>query len=172
MDSGLVFRMLGPLEVRLGGSLVPVGGPRQRALLALLLCHANRVVSRDQLVDELLGDQPAESAERMLRVQISRLRKAVAGGGLPRVLGRPPGYLLRVEPGELDLDVFEQRVAAGRDALSRGDPGRAAALLRGRSRCGAAGRWPIWSSSRLPGSRSSGSKRSVCSRPKTGSRQN
>ena len=131
MDAGLVFGILGPLEVRLSGSLVPVGGPRQRALLALLLCHANRVVSRDQLVDELLGDQPAESAERMLRVQISRLRKAVAGGGPPRVLARPPGYLLRVEPGELDLDVFEQRVAAGRDALRRGDPGRAAVLLRG-----------------------------------------
>jgi DNA-binding SARP family transcriptional activator/tetratricopeptide (TPR) repeat protein len=131
VDSGLVFGILGPLEVRLGGSLVPVGGPRQRALLALLLCHANRVVSRDQLVDELLGDQPAGSAERMLRVQISRLRKAVAGGGPPRVLARPPGYLLRVEPGELDLDVFEQRVAAGRDVLGRGDPGRAAVLLRG-----------------------------------------
>jgi DNA-binding SARP family transcriptional activator len=132
VDTGLVFGILGPLEVRRGGSLVPVGGPRQRALLALLLCHANRVVSRDQLVDELLGDQPAESAERMLRVQISRLRKAVAaGGGPPRLLARPPGYLLRVEPGELDLDVFEQRVATGRDALSRGDPGRAAVLLRG-----------------------------------------
>ena len=132
MDTGLVFGILGPLEVRRGGSLVPVGGPRQRALLALLLCHANRVVSRDQLVDELLGDQPAESAERMLRVQISRLRKALAdGGGAPRMLARPPGYLLRVEPGELDLDVFEQRVAAGRDALSSGDPGRAAVLLRG-----------------------------------------
>jgi len=130
VDSGLVFGILGPLEVRLGGSLVPVGGPRQRALLALLLCHANRVVSRDQLVEELLGDQPAGSAERMLRVQISRLRKVVAGGGPPRVLARPPGYLVRVEPGELDLDVFEQRVAAGRDALRRGDPGRAAVLLR------------------------------------------
>ncbi len=132
MNTGLVFGILGPLEVRRGGSLVAVGGPRQRALLALLLCHANRVVSRDQLVDELLGDQPAESAERMLRVQISRLRKAVdGGGGPPRVLARPPGYLLRVEPGELDLEVFEQQVAAGRDALSRGDPGQAAVLLRG-----------------------------------------
>src|SRR5690242_19734200 len=110
VEAGLVFGILGPLEVRLSGSLVPVGGPRQRALLALLLCHANRVVSRDQLVEELLGDQPAGSAERTLRVQISRLRKAVAGGGPPRVLARPPGYLLRVEPGELDLDVFEQRV--------------------------------------------------------------
>lgn len=113
MDTGLEFGILGPLEVRRGGTLLRVGGPRQRALLGLLLCHANRVVSRDQLAEELLGDQPAESAERMLRVQISRLRTALADGGPPRVLARPPGYLLRVEPGELDLQVFEQRAAAG-----------------------------------------------------------
>jgi len=124
----LGFGILGPLEVRLDGTLVRVGGPRQRALLALLLCHANTVVSVDQLTEELLGDLPAESAERMLRVQISRLRKVLAGGA-PRVLARPRGYVLRVEPGELDLEVFEQRAAAGRDALAHGDPGRAAVLL-------------------------------------------
>jgi DNA-binding SARP family transcriptional activator len=95
----------------------------------MLLCHANQVVSRDQLLDELLADQPAESAERMLRVQISRLRQALAGGGAPRVVARPPGYLLRVGDGELDLQVFEQRVAAGRQALEEGDPGGAAVLL-------------------------------------------
>jgi len=124
----LGFGILGPLEVRLDGTLVRVGGPRQRALLALLLCHANTVVSVDQLTEELLRDQPAESAERMLRVQISRLRKVLADGA-PRVLARPRGYVLRVEPGELDLEVFEQRVAVGRDALAQGDPGRAAVLL-------------------------------------------
>jgi len=130
VDTGLVFGILGPLEVRADGTLVHVGGPRQRALLALLLCHANRVISRDQLLDELLGDQLTESAERMLRVQVSRLRKVLADGDAkPRLLARPPGYLLRVEPGELDLHVFEQQVAAGRDALARGDPGRAAVLL-------------------------------------------
>lgn len=131
MDTGLQFGILGPLEVRAGGTLVHVGGPRQRALLALLLCHANQVVSRDQLIEELLAGQPAGAAAvRLLRVQISRLRQVLADNdGLPRVLARPPGYVLRVEPGELDLEVFEQRVAAGRDALSRGDPGRAAVLL-------------------------------------------
>ena len=114
MDTHLVFGILGPLEVRAGGTLVHIGGPRQRALLALLLCHANRVVSRDQLIDELLSDQPAESAERMLRVQVSRLRQALSGcDGQARVLTRSPGYQLRVEDGELDLQVFEQRVAAG-----------------------------------------------------------
>jgi DNA-binding SARP family transcriptional activator len=131
VGSRVEFRILGPLEVRLGGAAVRVGGPRQRALLGLLLCHANRVVSRDQLIDELLRDQLAGSAEPVLHVQISRLRKALADGDpQPRLLARPPGYLLRVEDGELDLDAFEQRVAEGRRALEHGDPGRAAALLR------------------------------------------
>jgi DNA-binding SARP family transcriptional activator/tetratricopeptide (TPR) repeat protein len=130
MGTGLEFEILGPLEVRHGGAPVHVGGPRQRALLVLLLCHANRVVSRDQLIDELLAGQPAGSAERMLRVQVSRLRRAIADDdGPPRLIARPPGYLLRVEPGELDLQVFEQRVAAGRGALDQGDPGQAAMLL-------------------------------------------
>src|SRR5215469_4286326 len=69
VGTGLEFRILGPLEVRLGGTLVRVGGPRQRALLGLLLCHANRVLSRGQLTDELLSDQSPASADRMLRVQ-------------------------------------------------------------------------------------------------------
>jgi DNA-binding SARP family transcriptional activator/DNA-binding CsgD family transcriptional regulator len=130
VDARLEFAILGPLQVRAGGRLVHVGGPRQRALLALLLCHVNRVVSRDELIEELLAGQPAGAAERMLRVQISRLRKAlVGGGGPPRLLARPPGYLLRVKPGELDLQVFEQRLAAGRLALGRSDPGRAVVLL-------------------------------------------
>jgi predicted ATPase/DNA-binding SARP family transcriptional activator len=130
VEARLEFGILGPLEVRLGGTLVHVGGPRQRALLALLLCYANRVVSRDELIEELLGDQPRESVERMLRVQISRLRQVLGGGdGPPRLVARPPGYLLRVQDGELDLQVYEQRVAAGRRALEQGDPGAAAALL-------------------------------------------
>jgi DNA-binding SARP family transcriptional activator len=127
----LEFRILGPLEVWLNGAAVRVGGPKQRALLALLLCNANRVVSRDQLIDELLSDQPAGSAEPVLHVQISRLRKALADGDpQPRLLARPPGYVLRVEDGELDWQAFEQRVTDGREALEQGDPGRAAVLLR------------------------------------------
>ena len=83
MGTGLEFAILGPLEVRAGGELVHVGGPRQRALLGLLLCHANRVVSRDELIEELLAGQAAESADRMLRVQITRLRQALATGTSP-----------------------------------------------------------------------------------------
>src|SRR5215831_21289133 len=104
---------------------------RWRSGSTALLCNANRVVSRDQLTDELLRDQSAGSAEHVLHVQISRLRKALADGDLrPRLLARPPGYLLRVEDGELDLHTFEQRVTDGRQALEQGDPGQAAVLLR------------------------------------------
>jgi YVTN family beta-propeller protein len=98
----------------------------------VLLCNANRVVSRDRLVDELLGDQPAESAERMLRVQVSRLRKALAvDGDDTRLVARARGYVLRVEEGELDLQTFERLLADGRQALEAGDPERAVLLLRG-----------------------------------------
>ena len=130
MGTRLRFAILGPLEVRRDGLPVRVGGPRQRALLALLLCNANLVVSRARLVDELMGDRPADSAERMLHVQISRLRKALAADGDdPRLLARAPGYLLRVEDGELDLHAFEQCLSNGRQALEHGDPLQAAVML-------------------------------------------
>lgn len=128
----LDFGILGPLEVRCDGAAVTIGGPRQRALLALLLCNSNRVLSRDRLIDELLADRSGHASDGMLRVQVSRLRKALADGAgdEPRLIARPPGYLLRVEPGELDLDTFEALVRDGRAALERDDPERATALLR------------------------------------------
>jgi DNA-binding SARP family transcriptional activator len=105
------FRVLGPLEVRIDGVQIPVGGPKQRALLALLLLSANRVVSRDRLVTELFAGEGEETATRRLNVQISRLRAALTSNGdEPRVITRSPGYILRVEPGELDLETFERLV--------------------------------------------------------------
>jgi ABC-type transport system substrate-binding protein/DNA-binding SARP family transcriptional activator/DNA-binding beta-propeller fold protein YncE len=126
----LEFRILGPLEVRVDGVHVHIGGPRQRALLALLLCNANHVVARDRLVEDLLGGLPPESARRMLQVQISRLRKTLdPRGDQLRLVARSPGYLLRVEEDELDLHVFERRVADGRRSLERADPVQASAML-------------------------------------------
>jgi YVTN family beta-propeller protein len=130
-DDRLEFRVLGPLEVRADGVAVRVGGPKQRALLAMLVLSANRVVSRERLVDELADDQPAEAADRTLAVQVSRLRKALgSGGGESRLVARAPGYVLRVDAGELDLWIFERALADGRRALEEGDPERAADLLR------------------------------------------
>src|SRR5438034_5122372 len=131
-SSRLEFRILGPLTVRVDGAPVPAGGPKQRALLALLLLSANRVVSRERLIDELFADQSLNSADHALRNHVSRLRKvlAAAASDEPRLAARAPGYLLRVEPGELDLESFERLVAEGREALAAGDPPAAAKSLR------------------------------------------
>jgi YVTN family beta-propeller protein len=122
------FRILGPIEVRANGISLSLGGPRQRALLALLLLSANRVVSRDRLAEELLSDQRPETRDHTLRVQVSRLRKAL-GAEKSRLATRPPGYVLRVEPGELDYQRFEDLFALGRRSLEAGDPEQAAQLM-------------------------------------------
>jgi DNA-binding SARP family transcriptional activator len=130
--SRLEFRILGPLTVRVNGTAVPLGGPKQRALLVLLLLSANRVVSRDRLIAELFAEQSVTSAEHALRNQVWRLHKALSPvpAGEPRLVARPPGYLLRVEPGELDLERFEGLVADGRELLAAGDPAAAAERFR------------------------------------------
>src|SRR5215470_12653584 len=133
MSSGrLRFRILGPLAAFADEEPLQVGGPKQRALLALLLLSANRVVPRERLLAELFIELNTNSADHALRNQISRLRKvlAIAGAEPPRLVARPPGYLLRVEPGELDLEEFEQLVTDGREALATGDPACAARSLR------------------------------------------
>src|ERR671937_1331709 len=130
--SRLEFRILGPLAVRVDGETVPIGGPKQRAVLALLLLSANRVVPRDRLIDELFAEQSVNSADHALRNHVSRLRKVLAPAAAdePRLVARAPGYLLRVEPGELDLEHFERLAAAGRESLAAGEPAAAAESLR------------------------------------------
>jgi predicted ATPase/DNA-binding SARP family transcriptional activator len=126
------FCILGPLEVRKDGIRLALGGPKQRALLAILLLNADRVVSRDRLIEELWPDKPPAAARRALEVQVSRLRKALGTGDDERtaLLTRAPGYVLQVEPGALDLQRFEQLVAEGRRASADGEPARAALALR------------------------------------------
>jgi len=94
------FRILGPLEVAEGGRTIPIVGERQRALLAILLIHANEPVSTDELIDELWAEPPRASPKKNLQVQVSRLRKAL-GDASTRLLTQPNGYLLQVGPGEL-----------------------------------------------------------------------
>ncbi len=105
------FLILGPLEVRAHGRPLAVGGPRQRALLAVLLLNANHAVGRERLLDELSDDETSGTASHTLTNQVSRLRKVL---GESRLLTRAPGYLLRVEPGELDSDRFLALLDAGR----------------------------------------------------------
>jgi DNA-binding SARP family transcriptional activator/streptogramin lyase len=111
----LEFRVLGPLEVSDDGRPIALGGHKQRALLALLLLHANEVVSRDRLIDELWEADPPETARTALQVHISQLRKAV---GRERIVTQAPGYRAVVEAGELDLERFEQLLVDGADAAA------------------------------------------------------
>src|ERR671939_278386 len=93
------FRLLGPVEVVDDGETLPLGGQKQRAVLALLLLDAGRVVSTDRLIDALWSEQPPPTAPTSLQNFVSQLRKLL---GADVLVTKPPGYLLRVEPGRLD----------------------------------------------------------------------
>lgn len=128
------FHILGPLEVTKDAQPLSLGGPKQRAVLAVLLLHANEVVSVDRLVDEVWGDHPPEGATKTLQVYVSNLRKVLepgrSGAAPAQVLvTRRPGYLLNVAPEELDSSRFASLVASGRQALASARPGESAELL-------------------------------------------
>src|SRR6266545_2210423 len=103
-------RILGPLEVRAQGRPLRLGGPKQRALLAVLLLHDGEVVSRERLIDELWGESPPKTAPDVLRVLVSKLRKTL-GPGLVRTCA--PGYLLGIDPDEVDSTRFGRLLDEG-----------------------------------------------------------
>jgi len=123
----LEFRLLGPLEVRREGRPVPLGGGKQRTLLALLLLRANQVVARDTLIEELSGGAASEATANALQAGVSRLRKLL---GADVISTRPAGYALVAEPDQIDLSRFEQLADSGREELRAGRPDRAATALR------------------------------------------
>ncbi|MFJ4521063.1 BTAD domain-containing putative transcriptional regulator [Streptomyces sp. NPDC088810] len=130
------IRILGPLEVEDDSGLVELGGVRQRSALAYLLLHANQVVSTSQLLAALWpADDAPMTARKILQNAVWRLRGALSGnrpeGTPPELLTRNPGYMLRVTPDQVDLLVFQQRVAEGRTAMAAGDPAGARELLTG-----------------------------------------
>jgi DNA-binding SARP family transcriptional activator/class 3 adenylate cyclase len=127
----LEFRILGPLEVVNDGRILPLGGSQERALLALLLLSANRVVSAEHLTEDLWGDRPPEGVTQALRVGISRLRKALREIGAEGALvTQAPGYLLRIDPEALDAARFEALVAGGRAQAGAGQHEEAGATFR------------------------------------------
>jgi DNA-binding SARP family transcriptional activator len=125
--SSVEFRILGPLEVWDERGEVSLGGRKPRALVAVLLLHPNEVVSADRLIDELWGEESPERAAAALRVNVSRLRKALPEDAL---VTRSPGYVIRVEPDQLDLHRFERLVDEGRGLLARGLVADASKRLR------------------------------------------
>lgn len=161
----LEYRILGPLEAAADGQLLELGGSRQRALLGLLLVHANEPLSGDRLIEELWGGEPRSGAAAALQNAVSRLRKRLPPGAIEL---RPAGYVLRVGETELDAGRFDALRAEARQAADGGDPARAAECLP-RLRCGAASRWPTSRTSRSPRPRSAGSPSCGSSRSRSGS---
>jgi DNA-binding SARP family transcriptional activator/class 3 adenylate cyclase len=122
------FRILGPLEVLDEGREVALGGSKQRALLAVLVLHANETLSTDRLIEELWGEHPPATAAKTVQVHVSRLRKALASGG-DLIVTREHGYRLELDPDRLDAHRFERLLAQARDELAAEHPRQAAAAL-------------------------------------------
>jgi DNA-binding SARP family transcriptional activator len=120
------YRILGPLEVLDGDRRVELPAAKHRALLALLLLSANEIVSLDRLIDELWESDPPKTAKHVVQVYVSQLRKAL---GSESIATRPPGYLLEIGPGQLDLHEFERLAEEGRLAVHDGRMDAAAELL-------------------------------------------
>jgi DNA-binding SARP family transcriptional activator len=120
------FRILGPLELVEDGRRIDVAGGRQRALLALLLVHANDVVSNERLIDGLWGERPPPTAQKILQNAISQLRRSLGDA----IVTRAPGYLLRADPAAIDARRFEALLEDGRRMLASGKPEEASATLR------------------------------------------
>jgi DNA-binding SARP family transcriptional activator len=119
----LDFRILGPLEVEGEAGPVALGGPRQRALLAVLVLDAGRVVPTDRLVDLLWGEEAPRTATTSLQNAVSQLRKLL---GTELVETRPPGYVLRADARQIDAARFERAL---REARAE-PPARRSELLR------------------------------------------
>jgi DNA-binding SARP family transcriptional activator/WD40 repeat protein len=119
--------LLGPVEAQLDGDAIAVGGPKERALLAMLALQPGSTVSAEQLIDGLWGEEPPATASKLVQQYVSHLRKAIAAAGHDEVIathGR--GYELRVSRDQVDVGRFERLLAQGasRDALAlwRGTP--------------------------------------------------
>src|SRR5262249_15068069 len=122
------FRILGPLEVVNEHHELRIGPAKEQGVLAVLLLYANEVVSREQLIDSLWGESPPASAIKAVNVYVSQLRKTLAQNGTDPIATRSPGYMLEVQPEQLDAARFERLVDKCRECVSVREP-EAAALL-------------------------------------------
>jgi DNA-binding SARP family transcriptional activator len=123
------FRILGPLEVVESGRLLPLGTLKEQALLAVLLLHANEVVSRERLIDELWGETPPATAGKAVQVYVSQLRKALAGNK-SAIATRAGGYVFQVSLDQLDAARFQLLVGQAREQQAAGEIEEAAGRFR------------------------------------------
>jgi DNA-binding SARP family transcriptional activator len=130
-------RLLGPLEVLRRGERVALAGAKQRAVLAVLVLHANEPVGTERLVDAVWGDEAPLTAAKIVHNNVSQLRKLLepdvsrdGRNGYELLKSGRSGYELRIEPERVDTCRFERLVQEGRAALTAGDPAAASARLR------------------------------------------
>lgn len=127
----VLFCVLGPVEVLRSDSSASLGGAKQQTLLAYLLLHANRYVPFPELIEALWGDTPPASARKNIQLYASRLRRLLARNSeTVQLVTKGNGYLLSLEPGQLDLDHCRDLQRRGRESLECGAPGQASDLLR------------------------------------------
>jgi DNA-binding SARP family transcriptional activator/streptogramin lyase len=124
------FRILGPLEVLDQGEPVPLGTLKERIVLATLLLHANEVVSRTRLIDELWGESPPPTAKKAVNVYVSQLRKTLTRNGHDPIATVAGGYRLELEPEDLDAAHMQRLLAHACDRADAGEPERATELFR------------------------------------------
>ena len=123
------FRLLGPLEVRVGEEWRGIGAPKWRSVLATLLINAGQIVPADVLVNEVWGDVPPAKASNLISIYVLRLRRLMGDADSSLLVTRAPGYQLRIGAGDSDAQLFETLVEDGRRALAAGDPAAAASQL-------------------------------------------
>jgi DNA-binding SARP family transcriptional activator/tetratricopeptide (TPR) repeat protein len=124
------FRVLGHLEVQGPDGWTAISAAKWRSLLACLLVRPGQLVPTESLIFELWGENPPSTANNMVSIYVHRLRKEVIGDAEGRILVRQaPGYLLRMAPGDVDIQVFEALVGRGRSELAAERADRAAELL-------------------------------------------
>jgi len=132
VTAGIDFLVLGPLEARRRQRSLRLGSIKHRMLLAKLLLHPNQVVSTDELIDTVWGEEPPPTVRQSLQNHVAALRKAIEPGCAPpprMLVTRDPGYLLEIDPEQLDLHRFQRLVGQGRRALAEGDAATAASVL-------------------------------------------
>ncbi len=126
-NAAVELRLLGPFEATRGSRPVVLGGPKPRALLAMLALEPGHVVSVDRLVEALWPGEMPDTAAHAVQVYVSQLRKALGTDLIPR---RAPGYWLELEPERIDLHRFMRLASEGRETLAAGDPASSATVLR------------------------------------------
>src|SRR5215831_301262 len=129
------YRILGPLEVLEDGRSLALGSLKERMVLAVLLLHANKLVSRERLIDELWGVAPPATARKAVNVYVSKLRKALALNGDDPIATADGGYRMAVSPDLLDADRMRSLVTKARERMAEGESEVASRVLRDALAC-------------------------------------